>query len=259
MTEAKEAPSKPDKLAGGIVEIDLSSVQQVRAPKRSKKLRVPTVDLSRIQEDRVSRNKVFEQLGITASLVLQRHVDNLDAVSFLTIGHGSARKIYAVPDYKTRQKAVEAAEKLLGLLRGDEDLAASQPVIINLMPDTREKVEKLIGEPLQLESGEITEMQPQTPAIAEPNETETADDTTLEGNRIVERADQPDPQPGGQDDRESVDRIEQAGDAYADSRTGDSDDGGEAREDRDAPAGREPIPENGDEAGGDGDYDFSFG
>ncbi len=234
MAEAKEASSKPNKLAGGIVEIDLSSVQQVRAPKRSKKLRVPTVDLSRIQEDRVSRNKVFEQLGITASLVLQRHVDNLDAVSFLTIGHGSARKIYAVPDYKTRQKAVEAAEKLLGLLRGDEDLAASQPVIISLLPETRLKVEKLIGEPLQLESGEITEMQPQTPATAEPNETETADDTytdTLEASRVLERGDQPDPQPGVQDDLESVERVKQAGDARAEPATG---------------------------AGEDGDYDFSF-
>ena len=248
-TEAPEVKKVPSKVASEIVEIDLSSVRLARALKRRKKLNTPIIDLSRIQEDRVSRNQVFEQLGITAGVVLQRHVDNLDAMSFLTIGHGSARKVYAVPDYKTRQKAVEAAEKLLGLIHEDKDLEASRPVVINLLPGTREKVEALIGETLQLAPGEIVDVQPQTPATAETNETETVDDAytdTLEASRVPERGDQQRPQPGVQDDPESVERPEQAGDARAEPAT-------EAEPTAAAadPEGRVPTPEN-------GDLDFSF-
>ncbi|KKL51492.1 hypothetical protein LCGC14_2294920, partial [marine sediment metagenome] len=126
-----EARRVPNKFESEILEIDLSSIKKARVSRRSKGpdiSTIETIDLAKIQEDRVSRNKVFELFGLTLKLILETHADNLQARSLIAVGHGKDRKIYSYPDHKTRQKAVEAAEKLVGLIRGDEDLAASQPV-----------------------------------------------------------------------------------------------------------------------------------
>ena len=116
-------------------------------------------DLAIAQKDREARNRLLAYYGLDIATIIRKHRENLDAVSFIAVGQGNDRKLIKVPDFKTRQKAVEQAEKLLGMLPSDEEGDSGRPLVLNLRPETVLKVERLKGGPLTIVD---VESEPQT-------------------------------------------------------------------------------------------------
>lgn len=107
-------------------------------------------ELAKSQTDREARNEMLARYGISPELVLTRHRENLDAVTYMAIGQGEKRRIVAVPDFKTRQKACDQGEKLLALLPTDEKGDSGRPVVLVLSDAIRRKAEGLKGSPLDI-------------------------------------------------------------------------------------------------------------
>ena len=127
-------------------------------------------DLAIAQKDREARNRLLAYYGLDIATIIRKHRENLDAVSFIAVGQGNDRKLIKVPDFKTRQKAVEQAEKLLGMLPSDEEGDSGRPLVLNLRQETVLKVERLKGGPLNI-------------VEVEPSETQTSDEMEIDDER----------------------------------------------------------------------------
>lgn len=188
--------------------VDIGKLKTLRINQRKLPDDLEPIDLDEIQGNRKERNRALASRGVTVERVLETHLQNLQAMHYIGVGSGNKREIIAVPDYATRQKAVEQAEKILEIVPRDTD-AATQP-IVNILVDVekRAKIEGLTGRDLM--TGEVLDVQA-VPALDAGQEEEDA--TRTLGDRELGAEDEPGLESRGEEYPSSAEPPEQLWDA----------------------------------------------
>lgn len=112
--------------------------------------------------------ETFEQMldrkGLGQERIAEVHADNLQATKVVATAtkEGQITDVLERPDYATRQRAVQSGWRILGKDSTDEHGSAN-PVIIVVRAETKRKVEKLFGGPLDFEIIESEDGPPPEP------------------------------------------------------------------------------------------------